>query len=401
MKQNVTAVLCGDLNMLRCFTGLGIPTFVVSSNPDDFTFHSRYCHQKRVIADPQIEPDKTVQDLVELGQMFRERPVLLYSNDTMLLLISRNREFLGKYYRFLLPERDLIENLVDKTRFASLADSLGFPVPKTILSRQIRAAEEAKEYISLPCILKPNFHIGWFESRLILEEGGKPQKVLRANNFDELNDRYNKMKQFTDDFIIQEYIPGGADSIYSFHAYFDRHSEALAYYVGRKIRTYPKDSGKSTYLELVKEPEVVRLGVDILNRLKFVGSAKIDFKKDVETNRFYVLEINPRFTLWNYLGAVCGVNLPYVAYLDLVGETCKPQKDYRTGIKWLSFGNDLRAFIRDYRRNGDLSWGRWLRSYGSQKIYDTFSWRDPYPFVLLLLNYSKALFRRLAKGAVE
>jgi predicted ATP-grasp superfamily ATP-dependent carboligase len=125
--------------------------------------------------------------------------------------------------------------------------------------------------------------------------------------------------------------------------------------------------------------------------------AKIDFKKDSRRGNFFVLEINARFNLWNYLGAACGVNIPRVAYKYLLGQPCKPQHEYRTGIKWLSFGNDLRAFLRDYNREGDLSWRRWLLSYRSRKVYDVFSWRDPYPSVITLLNESKGFCRHLAE----
>jgi len=395
------AVLCGDLNMLRCFAKTDIPTVLVSSDPKNVTFYSRHCRHKKVIANPLSEPDKTILDLVALGQQCSEKPVLFYGDDTLLLLVSRNRKLLEKYYRFLLPDPDLVEALVDKTRFASLANRLGLPVPKTLLPQQVKTAEEIGQHLSLPCILKPDLRVGWFESETIRDEGRMPRKMLRADTLIELTRLLKEMQLFTKNFVIQEYIAGGDDCIFSFHAYVNDHSEVLAYFVGRKIRTYPRDSGVSTYLELVEEPEVVRLGLDILRKLNCVGVVKIDFKKNVNRDRFYLLEVNPRFNLWSYLGAVCGVNLPQVAYADLLGETCKPQEGYQTGVKWLSFGNDLRTFIREYRKNGDLSWGRWLLSYRGRKIYDVFSWDDPYPFVLCLLNYAKMLFRRLLSGAAK
>jgi len=157
----------------------------------------------------------------------------------------------------------------------------------------------------------------------------------------------------------------------------------------------------STYLELVKEPEVVQLGLDILTTLRFVGVVKIDFKKDVDRGRFYLLEINPRFSLWHYLGAECGVNLPRLAYADLVGAPSTPQFDYTTGIRWLSFGNDVRTFIRDYHRGGRLSWSAWLLSLRGKKVYDVFSWRDPYPSVAGLLNYSKAILAKVHRWVLK
>lgn len=155
----------------------------------------------------------------------------------------------------------------------------------------------------------------------------------------------------------------------------------------------------STYLELTEEPELVRIAMEILKKLQFVGVVKVDFKKDRQRNRFYLLEINARFNLWNHLGAVCGVNLPQLAYADLTGQSWTPRSRYKMGVRWLSFGNDLRAVLRDYHPDGALSWVEWLLSYRGRKVYETFSWRDPYPFVVSLLRYSHALYRRLAHRA--
>lgn len=398
--DNPTAVLAG-LSLLRCFVGEKIFTLVISSDPDDVTFKSKYCRRKRLIASPVSDPAKAVRDLEELGESFSQKPVLYYGDDPTLLLISRNRERLEKYYLFQLPEPEMVEQLVDKTLFAGLADSRELPVPRTLTSKRAPTAEAALKLLSLPCIVKPNLRDGWYECEAVMKQGGLPIKALRANTAAELDSLYRTVGEFTNDFVVQEYVPGGDDCIYSFHAYFDSHSEPLAYYVGRKIRTYPKESGASTYLELVKEPEVVELGTEILKKLKFTGPVKIDFKKDPIRNGYYLLEINARFNLWNHLGTACGVNLPLVAYRDLAGQTCEPQKEYRTGVRWLAFGDDLRAFVRHYRPAGDLTWVGWLKSYGSKKVYQIFSWRDPYPFVLSLSRYSKAFYRKLGKGEVK
>ena len=407
-----TAVLCGDLNMLRCFAGAAaprgaapVPSVVVSPRPDDLTFRSRHCRRKHVIASARAEPERALRDLVDFGRTFADKPVLYYGDDAMLLLVSRNRAELAKYYRFLLPAPELIEDLVNKIRFNDLAERLGLPVPRTVTSNQARTADEALERLTLPCVIKPNTHIGWFKSQAVMKQGGKPRKCLRADTAGEFRDLFGRTRETTADFVVQEYVEGSDACIYSFHSFSDAEGRPLAYYAGRKIRTYPKDSGLSTYLELVREPEVVRLGLDILRKMKFVGVGKIDFKKDVKRDRFYMLEVNPRFNLWNYLGAVCGVNLPHLAYRYLV-EGYAPAANgtspaYRTGVKWLSFENDFRTFLRDYRPDGDLSWLDYLLSYRGRKVYDVFSWQDPYPAVAGLAEYARDLWgKRFGRRAV-
>ena len=59
------------------------------------------------------------------------KPALYYDGDFKLLAISRNREVLAEAFRFVLPEATLVEDLLDKARFQSLAERVGLPVPRS------------------------------------------------------------------------------------------------------------------------------------------------------------------------------------------------------------------------------------------------------------------------------
>jgi predicted ATP-grasp superfamily ATP-dependent carboligase len=198
---------------------------------------------------------------------------------------------------------------------------------------------------------------------------------------------------------VQQYIPGGEDLIYSYHAYVDEHFRPLGEFAGRKLRTYPKHAGVSTYLELVHEPELLRIGREVIDRIGLIGPVKLDFKRAADTGQFHLLEVNPRYTLWNHLGAAAGINLPMIAHADLTGRPVPTASSYRAGVRWLSFGNDLRAFLRDYRPEG-MSVGEWLQSFRAPKVYDIFSWGDPLPFFANALRFSGALSRRLLKASL-
>jgi predicted ATP-grasp superfamily ATP-dependent carboligase len=405
-----TAVLCGDLNMLRCFAGgaprkagvpLRIPTVTVSTDPADLTFASRHVEQTAVIADPASEPERTVHDLVELGRKIGGRPVLYYGTDSMLLCVSRNREALAPHYRFLLPPAERVEEIVDKTRFAKLAAKLGLPAPATLSSREIGSPEEALGRVPLPAVLKPRNHIGWFRSEAIQAEGGRRKKALLAESPEEFFRRYAQMRSFSDDFVVQEYVPGGDDAIMSYHAYLDAQGEPLAHYAGKKIRTYPAGSGESTYLELVYDEDVTRVGLEVVRALGIVGVVKLDFKRDPRTGKLYLLEVNPRFSLWNHLGAASGVNLPLVAYADMTNLPPPRVGPLRTGVRWLAFESDLYAFLHDYGPAGELSLPGWLRSYAGPKIYDVFAWDDPWPAALGLLRRIGTKTRKIGAKAAR
>jgi D-aspartate ligase len=394
-ERHPAAFLCGDLNMLRCFADFAPHVVVLSSDDEDVTFLSKYCKERRIIASVERDPESALVDLERLAEGKESKPVLFYGTDAMLLLLSRNRARLGSRFSFLMPSESMVEALVDKTSFAELAPRAKIPVPRTLSSHDVRTIREIERELSFPCVLKPKQHTGWSRSEAVRAIGGRPRKAFRADSRRDLERLYPLIREFTTSFVIQEYVPGGDDCLYSFHAYLDSASRPLGHYVGRKIRTYPKDSGVSTYLELVVDDEVSRAGLDILRKLGHVGIAKLDFKRHKETGKLYLLEINPRFNLWNYLGSICGINLPQIAYYDHLGERRPRATRYRTGTRWLSFGDDLRTFLREYRRSGDLSWSQWLGSYRGPKVYDVFAWDDPYPFGVAALRDLKSRARRV------
>lgn len=385
--RNVAAVI-GDVNLFRAVVASGLAPYVLSRKPRDVLCHSRHYRGGAPVADPVKAPERFIADLCEAGARFTHRPVLFTTNDGVLLLISRHRETLWKWYRFRMPPDEIVQSLVDKTAFALLARRHGLPVPETVRSIEIEHSLDALKSLAPPFVLKPDSrHHSWHGAALVRQRGEGPVKVLHAGSLEECERLLPEMRRIAGRFVVQRCIPGDDRQVYSFHAYCDRDARPLVRFVGRKIRSYPRDSGMSTFLELVEEPRVARAGMQVLERLRLVGPVKLDFKEDARDGRLYLLEVNARCTLWNYLGAVNGASIPRAAWADLNGEPFEPQDHYRVAVKWLQFGNDLRSFLRSYRRDGVLSVRQYLASLIGPRIYDIFCWTDPMPALFHLQRY--------------
>lgn len=379
MIADPDAVVLGDLNLLRAVGRAGLRAVLQSPSPR--TARSRYCAGSFEMTPPVFDLEKSARELCALGSALRTRPVLYYSNDAQLLMVSRQREELQRHFRFLMPDPQLIEDMIDKSRFQLLASRKGFPAPRTLL-RPAADSGRIEFPWGYPCILKPASRVGWFESKVMGEE---PHKVFKVQSAEELERKSELLRARGREFILQEFIGGGDDQIFSFHAYFDRSSSPLAWFVGRKVRTYPLETGRSSCLELVREPQLVELGISTLQSIGFQGVVKVDFKRDPHTGRFYLLEINPRFNLWHYLGAVSGVNLPEVAYRYLHGSWSGPSPVYSTGRCWINVPLDIRAAWSALRK-GRLAFWKWLGSYLRPKVFNTFAWDDPRPALFAVRN---------------
>src|SRR5207244_8494976 len=101
--------------------GQRVPVCVVASDAREPTLRSRHAERRFLIA-PPVDEERAVADLETLADQFVERPVLYYGNDATLLMISRARARLEKHYRFAVSPAELVEVLVDKARFAGLAE---------------------------------------------------------------------------------------------------------------------------------------------------------------------------------------------------------------------------------------------------------------------------------------
>ena len=165
----------------------------------------------------------------------------------------------------------------------------------------------------------------------------------------------------------------------------------MAEFTGRKIRTYPLEYGYSTSLVITDATDVAELGRDLVKRLNLRGVAKFDFKRG-PGGKLRLLEVNPRFNLWHYLGAVAGVNLPALVYADLVGQLRPRISEARPGVRWCHIQKDLMA-----ARTSGVRLSTWLSWILRCEAKYEFAWDDPLPFVYMLWIEAIKVKRDLAK----
>jgi predicted ATP-grasp superfamily ATP-dependent carboligase len=367
---------------------------VVSEDPNDITFRSRFCAKKVILEKFEASSDgANTSSILSLSQSLNETPVLYWGSDREALFISRNRDKLQAHFRFLLADGKLIEDLTDKARFAALCHIHQLPVPETLTFRSTEEIKQSIHAIPFPCTLKPVFTEDWTSSSLKAKFGTYKHALRRIENSIDLLDYLEALPHTNKGIVLQKFIRGKDDQIFSFHGYFDNAGKLRAGFIGRKIRTNPIEFGGSAYVETAAMPDLISLSVDICERLGYTGIVKIDYKREPGTQKWYLLEFNPRFTLWEQVGAWAGMNIPALWYDDLVGKHPPVMESYRSGMRWLCLAQDLRSFPA-YYRSGKWSIGAWVRSYVSPKVYHTFAWNDPWP---IMFSFPKFLGRKISR----
>jgi D-aspartate ligase len=366
-EQPIACVL-GEIETVRPLALAGIRSAVVAQ-PGDPARYSRFVDMVIEWIDPWTEPTKLVDRLLSYARTQDVRPVLYYDGDWDLLVVSRYREALAEGFRFVVAEAELVEDLVAKDRFQALADRLDLPVPPARRLDLVDGQLNGQLDLTFPIILKPltRQHVLW-----------KPHSDAKAIRFDDraaLERALPALAAQDMSVLVQELIDGPESHIESYHVYVDADGEIAGEFTGRKIRTYPRGFGYSTALETTDDSSVAELGRELTRRLGLRGVAKLDFKR-AEDGALYLLEVNPRFSLWHHLGARAGVNLPLLVYRDLIGLPRPVARPVRSGVRWVSPLRDRRA-----ARAEGISFIPWLRWIVGCEAVAALALDDPLPAV--------------------
>jgi predicted ATP-grasp superfamily ATP-dependent carboligase len=349
--------------MVRALGRDGIPVAVATSDPASKVMLSRYCRAEVRTPSWVDDPEAALAALIDWGSEQREAPVVFYQGDHDLLALSRGRSRLAPHVRCVLPPAGLVEEVADKLRFAALAERLRLPVPSTLT---LRRGSELAGWERFPCVVKPVMRSPRF-ARL-----AQNQKALRIGGRSELDALLAVSESYDTDFVVQEAIEGGEECMESYHAYIRPGGQIVGEFTGRKLRTWPRLYGYSTYVEITDADDVRRLGRSVLERLGFSGVVKLDFKREPASRRLYLLEVNPRFSLWLHPGAVAGVPIPALVYRDCVEpESARPAGRARAGVRWVNAHDDWRAY--------EGSTARWLAEILAAEVNESLLLCDPLP----------------------
>lgn len=344
------AVVIGDMDLVRPLGLANIP--VVAAGPTGTeTRWSRHTCGGIDLPDLWTEPEGTVQALIAFAERQLSRPVLFYQKDPALLTISRYRDVLSDHYHFVVPDSDLVENLVDKNRFRDLAEHHDLPVPPTVIVTG-GTTDSDLESLRYPLIAKPALRDQWENAWFKIADGAKAQRI---DNDEQLQSLLQHPLMAETVLVLQELITGPEREIWSYHCFIDDQRTIRGEFTGRKIRTRPITYGQSTAVEVVSSPPVAEIGRRILKAVDFTGVAKVDFKRGPD-GKFYLLEVNPRFSLWHHPGAAAGVNIPELVYRQLLGHSSSNAQQARPGVTWCQAWNDISA-----ANEHGLARGRWLR----------------------------------------
>jgi len=388
----------GSLGIIRSLGRLGVRVYAVDAEPRRPAASSRYLRGRFPFDLETATDDEAVDYLVRVGKTLGSRPILIPTWDETARLASDAYDALRE--RFILPQQpdDLVFGLSSKKEMHRLAKRDSIPTPDVTFPADIDEVRAFAAKAMFPVMLK-----GIDGNRLKRRTGRKMEIV---SNADDLVRLYLEMEDPTDpNLMLQEYIPGGDDSIWMFNGYFDANSDCLASFTGRKLRQTPPYTGVTSLGVCLPNDVVDRTTRAWMKRLGYRGILDIGYRFDARDGSYKVLDANPRIgATFRLFVAKNGMDVARALYLDLTGQPV-PVAEQVDGRKWLVELEDFDSFLR-YRRDGKLTFRRWIASMAGVQESAFFARDDPRPFLGVIWQFIRrkvgaARKSRASKGTTE
>ena len=369
------AILLGGsanaLSVARSLSRHRVPVVALNKS----TSHVRYSRHCRWVP---LSDDHDVQTvwldwLTGDGLKAFRGAVVLPCNDDGLELIARHRGLLKNDYVLIEANDEVLLAMLDKAQTYALAEKIGAPMPMSCSVRNREELLAILDAITYPCALKPR-HSHMFQKHF------PGIKLFVARDRHEMMRCYQQVSPHKLEMLVTEIIPGGEDQYCSYYSYIDEQGRPCFNFTKRKLRQYPNGFGLGTYHVTDWNPEVAEAGLRFFQGVGLRGLGNVEFKRDARDGQLKLIECNPRFTMVNELLRLSGLDVSLFVYNRLIGRPLPPMNEYRRGVHVIRPFKDFLAF-RASCRQGELSWGEWLRSLLHPQHLLYFRWTDPWPTI--------------------
>jgi D-aspartate ligase len=380
----------GTLGIARSLGRLGVPVHVVHGEQAHPVLASRYVAGAHHWDFGREPAERSVEWLLRLGRGLGGRVVLMPTSDDTAELVADHADRLSSVFRFQENASGLVRALSNKRALHDLARAHGIPTADTTFPSSLEEVRRFAETAVFPVMLKAS------DGLRLQARTGKKMVIVRSA--EELFAQYQALEDPDEpNLMLQEYIPGGDDTIWMFNGYFDGRSDCVFGVTGKKLRQFPVHTGATSLGICLENPTVRDLTCRFMKAIGYRGILDIGFRYDARDGGYKLLDPNPRIgQTFRLFVSREGWDVARYQYLDLTNQAL-PAAVPVEGRRWIVEDWDLESCL-DYRREGDLPLAEWVGSYVGVEEGAWFAWDDPRPGMRMLAGLSRrlrhAVFRR-------
>jgi predicted ATP-grasp superfamily ATP-dependent carboligase len=345
----------GGLGIIRSLGRAGVPVYSVHQELWEPSSRSRYLWGVFRWDFSSAPAVNSVSFLLEVAKQIGRRPILIATSDITALFLAENANALEEGYIFSSPPVEAVRSFSSKKQTSELCRKLGIPTAETALPQSRDDVLNFAQTKTFPIIVKG-------EDGPFLRKPKHRERVAIVTTEKDLLEIYDLNAGPGDArFILQEYIPGGDETIWMFNGYFNERSECLFGATGQKLRQFPSHRGSACLGICAKNEVVVAQTKQLMRAVAYRGPLDVGYRFDARDGLYKVLDVNPRIgATFRLFVSENELDVARTLYLDLTGQSI-PAAQFCEGRKWIVESNDLLSCWASFRE-GQLTPNAWLRS---------------------------------------
>jgi len=296
-----------------------------------------------------------------------------------------------------VPPKETIDLVSDKYSTIILAQTVGVPVPETILVKELDDLQSIADW-DFPIVVKDRFSLRW------LGDKGQSGEVAYAYSRGDLQTVVRSRLDAMGDVLVQKFCDGVGIGF----SCFVQNGEIFSPFQWQRIREKdPRGSGSSARKSISLAREIRSYAKSLLSQTDFQGILMVEFKKNPSNGHYSLMEINGRPWGSIQLPIHCGIDYPLQLVRWYLENVIPPKEiEYKENItcRWLladfihlenlwegkpdGWPCDYPSFAKNLIKVS-IPWYPGLR-------YDDLSLRDPLPGLVDLKNWFQShLLRKL------
>jgi D-aspartate ligase len=322
------------------------------------------------------------------ARWLNNRPAVFPTGDALALFLARHRLVLDQECRVWSTSHLDMQTLVHKDQLYKLAARANVPVLPCIFSADSNALEAWSQQNPGPYLLKPLYQS--MPGALIQT---KNQRLANADELMSFTQQYGLRNT-----VVQRLVQGGDGEIYDTYGLRARNGVIVSMVSHRRWRQCPADLGSTCMGEIPSglpvgsDAMLYELSRQLLDSSGFHGIFGIEWLRDRANGRFYVIDFNARpfLTIGHVLD--CGLNLPHLAFQELMDLDLKKVDPWPVLKRktWVDLVRDMSARRSEAGQHRPSTWV-WLKSIWQARSHAYWRWSDPGPGLRRLAQFLRLI----------
>jgi predicted ATP-grasp superfamily ATP-dependent carboligase len=297
-------------------------------------------------------------------------------DDRSILSFDRHRDAFARF-RMAIPGSNAMDLLFDKAQTRALCAQLGVPITAGEVLGSADTASGLIARYGLPLVIKPARSYSLDR----LDAWGKVHIAETAAELERVLAQITERERY----LVEQYFDGVGTGV----SVLAREGRILNAFQHRRLREGWGGSSSHRISEPI-DPDLLHACKEIANFTALTGVCMFEFRFNLDTKRWILLETNARFWGSLPLPISLGVDFPRYLYDLFVHYQVHPQVPYQEGAMSRNVTLDALNLISDFRRRKRGELGSWLSAAASfvtqpvrwatgKERSDSFVWDDLLP----------------------